>query len=293
MSTRPVAPPRPAPPRPARARGRGRRGRRRRRARALRDRPRALGRLRSGTTGLARREHPRRRRVLRRPAHRAGRRPGHQGRRVRRRGRRRLGARQRRDHAVRRAPRRARSATASSDRGIEWVATGSPYAVGPGRVRTKERRPLPRLHAVLPRLARARLGRARDRAPRRTPGPGRRRRPRAPRGSTARSTECPVDLPTAGEDAALRRWRAFRDEHLGDYADGRDRPDLRGTSQLSPYLKVGAIHPRTILADLAGDRSRAPQVFTDELAWREFYADVLHDEPRLGLARPAARARAR
>ena len=40
--------------------------------------------------------------------------------------------------------------------------------------------------------------------------------------------ECPVDLPTAGEDAALRRWRAFRDERLGDYADGRDRPDLRG-----------------------------------------------------------------
>ena len=91
--------------------------------------------------------------------------------------------------------------------------------------------------------------------------------------------ECPVDLPTAGEDAALRRWRAFRDERLGDYADGRDRPDLRGTSQLSPYLKVGAIHPRTILAELAGDRSRAAKVFTDELAWREFYADVLHDDP--------------
>jgi len=91
--------------------------------------------------------------------------------------------------------------------------------------------------------------------------------------------ECPVDLPTAGEDAALRQWRAFRDDRLGDYADGRDRPDLRGTSRLSPYLKVGAIHPRTILAELADDRSRAAKVFTDELAWREFYADVLHDDP--------------
>jgi deoxyribodipyrimidine photo-lyase len=91
--------------------------------------------------------------------------------------------------------------------------------------------------------------------------------------------DCPVDLPTAGEDAALRRWRAFRDAELADYADGRDRPDRPGTSRLSPYLKVGAIHPRTILADLAGARSQAARSFVDELAWREFYADVLSSEP--------------
>ena len=56
-------------------------------------------------------------------------------------------------------------------------------------------------------------------------------------------------------------------------------PTCRGTSQLSPYLKVGAIHPRTILADLAGAGPGPPRMFTDELAWREFYADVLHDDP--------------
>jgi deoxyribodipyrimidine photo-lyase len=94
--------------------------------------------------------------------------------------------------------------------------------------------------------------------------------------------ECPVDLPAAGEEAALRRWRSFRDEVLGDYADGRDRPDLPATSRLSPYLKVGAIHPRTMLADLAHPapgRSRPAEVFTSELGWREFYADVLHARP--------------
>jgi deoxyribodipyrimidine photo-lyase len=42
---------------------------------------------------------------------------------------------------------------------------------------------------------------------------------------------------------------------------------------------VGAIHPRTILADLAGVRSVAAAAYADELAWREFYADVLHAEP--------------
>jgi deoxyribodipyrimidine photo-lyase len=91
--------------------------------------------------------------------------------------------------------------------------------------------------------------------------------------------ECPVELPIAGEDAALRRWRSFRDEHLAEYADSRDRPDRPGTSRLSPYLKVGAIHPRTILADLTGARSKAATSFLDELAWREFYADVLHQNP--------------
>ena len=75
-------------------------------------------------------------------------------------------------------------------------------------------RPLPRLHAVLPRLARARLGRARGRAARRTPGGGSAATTAPSSGSTRALDECPVDLPTAGEDAALRRWRAFRDEHL-------------------------------------------------------------------------------
>ena len=34
------------------------------------------------------------------------------------------------------------------------------------------------------------------------------------------------------------------------YASERDRPDPDRTSRMSPYLKFGSIHPRTILADL-------------------------------------------
>jgi deoxyribodipyrimidine photo-lyase len=163
-------------------------------------------------------------------------------------------------------------------REVAWVATGSPYAVGPGRVVNGEGKP----YRVFTPFARAwrdygwsepastprgvRLGEdlSDDHGPRRL---------------ERALEECPVDLPTAGEEAALRRWRAFRDERLEDYAGDRDRPDRRGTSQLSPYLKVGAIHPRTILADLTGRRSRAVGTFVDELAWREFYADVLHARP--------------
>jgi deoxyribodipyrimidine photo-lyase len=164
------------------------------------------------------------------------------------------------------------------ERDVAWVASGSPYAVGPGRVTTKEGKP----YRVFTPFARAwrEHGWA---APAPTPrgisfgddlsdehGPG----------CLDRALDdCPLDLPTPGEDAALRRWRNFHDEHLSDYDGDRDRPDRPGTSRLSPYLKVGAIHPRTILADLAGARSRAAKSFVDELAWREFYADVLHSEP--------------
>ena len=164
------------------------------------------------------------------------------------------------------------------DRSVGWVATGSPYAVGPGRVRNQQGGPY-RVFTPFARAWREHGWSEPAAAPRGVRLGEQRSDERAAAVLDRALEECPVTLPTAGEDAALRRWRAFRDERLGDYADGRDRPDLRGTSRLSPYLKVGAIHPRTLLAELAGDRSRAAKVFTDELGWREFYADVLHDDP--------------
>jgi len=86
-----------------------------------------------------------------------------------------------------------------------------------------------------------------------------------------------VALPPPGERAGLRRWAAFRDEALAGYVERRDRPDLHGTSRLSPYLKFGCVHPRTVLAGL-GD-TPAEERWRAELCWREFYADVLWHHP--------------
>ena len=83
-----------------------------------------------------------------------------------------------------------------------------------------------------------------------------------------------VDLPVAGEVAAHEAWAGFLDR-IGDYSDERDRPDLDTTSRMSPYLRFGAIHPRTMLADLGP----ADGAYRNELAWREFYAAVLHAWP--------------
>lgn len=86
-------------------------------------------------------------------------------------------------------------------------------------------------------------------------------------------------LPTGGEDAALRRWKRFLDKGIDTYHVDRDRPDLDGTTRLSPYLKFGCIHPRTILRDLRDRSDDGAATLRSELCWRDFYADVLHHRP--------------
>lgn len=81
----------------------------------------------------------------------------------------------------------------------------------------------------------------------------------------------------AGEAFALRTFARFKLRALKDYDENRNRADLSGTSHLSHALAHGEIHPRTILAEL-GD-SDGEIVFAKEIAWREFYADVLWHNP--------------
>ncbi len=85
------------------------------------------------------------------------------------------------------------------------------------------------------------------------------------------------ELPPIGESAALKRWGYFKETALAEYSDNRNRPDLDGTSILSPALRFGEIHPRTLLADLSDEPGH--EVFRKEIAWREFYADILFNRP--------------
>jgi deoxyribodipyrimidine photo-lyase len=90
-------------------------------------------------------------------------------------------------------------------------------------------------------------------------------------------------LPAAGEAAARRRWRAFLTSRLADYDALRDRPGPNATSRMSVHLKWGEIHPRTMLADIAGAAgepgAKSRWRYVTELGWREFYADVLARRP--------------
>ncbi|WP_072842949.1 cryptochrome/photolyase family protein [Rhodococcus tukisamuensis] len=157
---------------------------------------------------------------------------------------------------------------------VQLVRTGSPYAVAPGRVTKADGGPYrvftPYFRRWLDhgwRAPAAGSGVAVDwldpELPARVP---------VPRPATS-------DGPAAGERAGLERWARFRDGDLADYHRIRDRPDLDGTSRLSVDLKYGSVHPRTVLADLAGLRGAGPEAFLRQLAWREFYADVLYHRP--------------
>ncbi len=89
---------------------------------------------------------------------------------------------------------------------------------------------------------------------------------------------CAAQLPEASEEAAWNTWEEFRATGLDTYNDNRNNPDIAGTSTLSPYLRFGLIHPRSLLAEL--NETKAHAVYRSELGWREFYADVLFHQPR-------------
>jgi deoxyribodipyrimidine photo-lyase len=171
---------------------------------------------------------------------------------------------------------RERDAAVEGALDVPLVRTGTPYAVGPGTITKPEGTP----YRVFTPFFRA----WRDHGWPRPAGP-------PPSGLRWRrgvdSTGLPDEpdlaglrLPDVGEAAALDRWRAFRETALATYDTDRNLPARNGTSQLSAHLKYGEIHPRTLLADLARHRSKGADTFRSELAWRDFYADVLWREPR-------------
>ena len=123
---------------------------------------------------------------------------------------------------------------------------------------------------------------------------------------TIRSDELPLDpaafghpcvqtIGAAGEDAARLQLEEFLRQKIFAYADARNRADVEGTSQLSAHLRAGTIGIRTVCAQLAAARSQATatqqrhcEIYLNELIWREFYLQVLHNHPHVtrGAFRP-------
>jgi deoxyribodipyrimidine photo-lyase len=154
--------------------------------------------------------------------------------------------------------------------GIELTQTGSPYAVAPGRVRKSDETP----YRVYTPFYRAWCTHG-WRAPAAKPLNIRAAEPLAgDRNFPDWNAEVNI---SAGESAALDRWQEFQSNGLDTYDENRNFAGIDGTSRLSAHLRWGEIHPRTLLAKL-GD-SKAHDVFRKEIAWREFYADVLHHNP--------------
>ncbi|MBC07677.1 deoxyribodipyrimidine photo-lyase [Thalassospira sp.] len=86
---------------------------------------------------------------------------------------------------------------------------------------------------------------------------------------------------TPGEQGAKDQLFDFIDDRLTDYADMRDRPDHRVTSELSPHLRFGEISPYQVwhaashYADANPGKGKTASKFISELGWREFAHHIL------------------
>ena len=157
--------------------------------------------------------------------------------------------------------------------GIDFVKTGSGYAVAPGRV-TKDDATYYKVYTPFYKRWLIHGWRAPAADPAKWPnwiGA------QTCDGYPPRPDTQGVLIPTAGEAGALELFETFLAGPIENYADDRNRPDLAGTSKLSIALKWGEIHPRTLLARL-GDSS-GHEVFRKEIAWREFYAEIAFQRP--------------
>ncbi len=97
---------------------------------------------------------------------------------------------------------------------------------------------------------------------------------------------------TPGERSAIAALKSFLALSVAEYASDRDRPDVQGTSRLSPHLHFGEISPRRIWHEAAehvmapSKRRGDPQArdgaekFLAEVGWREFAHHLLYHFPK-------------
>lgn len=81
-----------------------------------------------------------------------------------------------------------------------------------------------------------------------------------------------------GERGARERLLSFC-ARVADYDDERNRPDLGGTSSLSPHLRFGELSPRQAWHAARGAAGHSAEPWLRQLAWRDFGHHLLHAFP--------------
>ncbi|NWG05875.1 MAG: deoxyribodipyrimidine photo-lyase [Chloroflexi bacterium] len=93
----------------------------------------------------------------------------------------------------------------------------------------------------------------------------------------------------AGETEALRRLNQFTNLPITNYSEARNRLDLDGTSQLSPYIRFGMVSlrqaahaaKRSNVQTFERSNSHGVETWLNELIWREFYIQILYHFPHV------------
>lgn len=92
-------------------------------------------------------------------------------------------------------------------------------------------------------------------------------------------------------DAAKEQLWRFCHHKEKQYEADRDFPSMPGTSLLSPYLALGVLGPRACLEAIEytseqGNRDWKSSVWLKELAWRDFYKQLMGHFPDLSKSKP-------
>ena len=104
----------------------------------------------------------------------------------------------------------------------------------------------------------------------------------------------PVEDWTGGSHAAAKRLHLFTTKLLADYNTTRDKPEVDGTSKMSPYLHFGHISPITIALAIESavrkDKSLAKareSYFNELVVWRELAVNFVRHCPNYDTAKCA------
>jgi deoxyribodipyrimidine photo-lyase len=102
--------------------------------------------------------------------------------------------------------------------------------------------------------------------------------------------DAPAPLVATGESAAHDQLERFLENRGGGYKENRDFPAIDGTSLISPYLANGVLSGRQCLiaareAQGSGGNQEGLGTWINEIAWRDFYINILYHHPRVSMHR--------
>jgi len=89
------------------------------------------------------------------------------------------------------------------------------------------------------------------------------------------------ELWTPSEEIALKELRNFIRDRINSYSDGRNFPNILGTSKLSPFIKHGQIHVETIWNECIKTKTIGTSKFLAEIGWREFNHTLINHFPHM------------
>ena len=85
------------------------------------------------------------------------------------------------------------------------------------------------------------------------------------------------------EESASKQLQDFIKTKLENYSDGRNFPNITGTSKLSPFIKFGQIHVETIWDECAKQKIKGigKSKYLAEIGWREFNHSLINYFPHM------------